>query len=193
MRLKGYNYSQPGYYYVTICTYERKCVFANIIDNNVHLNIAGQMIDHILQTLSEYYPDIIIDNYVVMPNHVHAIIIIKESVGAAPRGRPLINTCLKPNESSNQNNILGNGPAQGPAPTGLLSLSDIIYRFKSLTTKKYIDGVKNHQWSAFNKHLWQRSFHDHIIRNDRSLNAIREYIANNPLNWEQDIDRLINL
>ena len=127
-----------------------------------------------------------------MPNHIHAIIIIKQPVGAAPRGRPLINMGLKLNNISNQNNILGGGPAQGPAPTGL-SLSDIIYRFKSLTTKKYIDGVKNNQWSAFNKHLWQRSFHDHIIRNDRSLNAIREYIANNPVNWERDIDRLINL
>ncbi|MEA3328375.1 MAG: transposase, partial [Candidatus Omnitrophota bacterium] len=73
-------------------------------------------------------------------------------------------------------------------PTDKLSLSDIIHRFKTLTTKKYIDGVKNDNWEPFNKHLWQRSFHDHIIRNDKSLNDIREYIINNPATWIDDAD-----
>ena len=67
-----------------------------------------------------------------------------------------------------------------------LSLSDIIYRFKSLTTKRYIDGVKNNNWQPFNKHLWQRSFHDHVVRNDKSLNKIRKYIVKNPATWDQD-------
>ena len=91
-RLKEYDYSQPGYYYVTRCAYDRKCLFVEIIDNKMRLNNAGEMIVQILQTLPEYYPNISICNYIVMPNHVHAIIIIKEPVGAAPRGRPLINT-----------------------------------------------------------------------------------------------------
>ena len=71
-----------------------------------------------------------------MPNNIHIIIIIKQPVGEAPRGRPLINMGLKLNNISNKNRISDSGPAQGPAPTGL-SLSDIIYRFKSLTTKRH--------------------------------------------------------
>ncbi|MBU4304243.1 MAG: hypothetical protein KJ893_01240 [Candidatus Omnitrophica bacterium] len=104
-RLNNYDYSKPGYYYVTICAYDRERIFGNIIDNQIHLNNAGEMIDQVLRTLPEYYPNISIDDYIVMPNHIHAIIIIKEPVGAAPCGRPLINTCLKPDKSSTQNNL----------------------------------------------------------------------------------------
>ncbi len=184
-RLKDYNYAQPGYYYVTICTYDRKCLFGEIINNCVDLNNAGQMIDLILRTLPEHYPDILIDNYITMPNHMHAIIIIKEPVGAAPRGRPLINTGLQIDDISDENKLLDNGPAQGPAPTGL-SLSDIINRFKSLTTKRYIVGVKNNNWQSFDKHLWQRSFYDQVIQTDTSLKNIRKYIINNPATWAND-------
>ena len=159
-RLKEYDYTQPGYYYITVCTNDRKCLFGNILDNNMQLNNAGEMIDQILRTLPEHYSDISIENHIVMPNHIHAIIVIKEPVGAAPRGRPLINTGL--------------------------SLSDIIYCFKSLTIKRYIDGVKNNDWKPFDKHLWQRSFYDHIIQTDTSLQNIRRYIVNNPETWDND-------
>ncbi|MFH1061832.1 MAG: transposase [Candidatus Omnitrophota bacterium] len=189
-RLKEYNYSLPGYYFVTICTYNRECLFGNIIDNQINLNDSGKMIDERLQTLPEHYDDILIDNYIVMPNHIHAIIIIKEPVGAAPRGRP----GLQSNNILIENNIFSNGPAQGqsngqaqgPVPTGKLSLSDIIHRFKSLTTKRYIDGVKNNNWQPFDKHVWQRSFYDHIIRTDTTLKNIRAYIINNPATWDND-------
>jgi len=192
IRLRNYNYFDNGYYFVTICTYNKRCLFGDIIDGNIKLNDSGQLVDQILRKLPEYYHGISIDNYIVMPNHIHTIIIIKQSVGAAPRGRPLINTELKFNKISNKNRISDSGPAQGPAPTACLpvgkglSLSDIIYRFKSLTTKRYMDGVKNNNWQPFNKHLWQRSFHDHIIRVDESLNKIREYIRNNPATWDKD-------
>ncbi|MFQ5680636.1 MAG: transposase [Candidatus Omnitrophota bacterium] len=86
-----------------------------------------------------------------------------------------------------------NGQAQRPVPTKYkLSLPDIIHRFKTITTKKYIDGVKNNNWQPFNKHLWQRSFYDHIIRNDTSLHKIREYIINNPVNWDMDENNIKN-
>ena len=141
-RLKEYDYCMPGYYFVTICAYDRKYLFGEIIDDNMELNDSGQMVDKILRTLPECYHGISIDNYIVMPNHIHAIILIKQPVGAAPRGRPLINMGLKLNNVSNKNRMSDSGLAQGPAPTGL-SLSDLIYRFKSLTTKHYIDGAKN--------------------------------------------------
>ena len=120
-----------------------------------------------------------------MPNHIHSIIIIKQPVGAALRGRLSINMGLKLNNISNKNRISDGGPSQGPS-LAKLSLPDIVCRFKSLTTKCYIDGVKNNNWQPFNKHLWQRSYYDHIIRSDISLNKIRKYIVNNPATWDQD-------
>lgn len=67
-----------------------------------------------------------------------------------------------------------------------LSLPDVVHRFKTMTTKRYIDGVKNNGWKSFDKRLWQRNYYEHIIRNEEDLLKIREYIANNPLNWLRD-------
>ncbi|MFH0771728.1 MAG: hypothetical protein V1933_03825 [Candidatus Omnitrophota bacterium] len=81
VRLAEYDYSQSGYYYVTVCAYERRCVFGDIIDGCMHLNDAGQMVSRTVETLPKYYPDITIDNYIVMPNHIHMIIQITDTVG----------------------------------------------------------------------------------------------------------------
>lgn len=77
-----------------------------------------------------------------------------------------------------------NGQPQGVAPT--LSLPDIVHRCKTMTTKRYTDGVKNSGWKIFNKKLWQRNYYEHVVRNDEDLNDIREYIINNPTNWSAD-------
>ena len=73
-----------------------------------------------------------------------------------------------------------------------MSLSDVVHRFKSLTTRKYINGVRNSHWVPFRRTLWQRSFYDHIIRNDKDLTRVREYIQNNPINWALDKKNLDN-
>ncbi|MCP4653419.1 MAG: hypothetical protein GY858_08580 [Candidatus Omnitrophica bacterium] len=117
--------------------------------------------------------------YIITPNHVHGIINI---VG--------VDLCVDPDKnkiSNDDHKINHNGRTQGSAPT-ILSLSNIIQRLKTLTTKKYIDGIKNNNWSPFAKRLWQRDYHDHIIRNKTSLNKIREYITNNPINWQFDVE-----
>jgi uncharacterized protein (TIGR02757 family) len=80
----------------------------------------------------------------------------------------------------------GIGQPQGVAPTTILSLSDVIHRFKTLTTKQYIDGVRQHGWKPFQGKLWQRNYYEHIIRDEKEMAKIREYIINNPLNWETD-------
>ncbi len=67
-----------------------------------------------------------------------------------------------------------------------MSLGDVVQRFKSLTTKRYIDGVKQHDWPPFNGKLWQRNYYEHIIRDEPDLNRIRQYIIQNPLNWQND-------
>ena len=76
------------------------------------------------------------------------------------------------------------GQPQGVAPT--LSLPDVVHRLKTLTTKRYSDGVKQHDWPPFPGKLWQRNYYEHIIRNENELNRIREYVVNNPLQWELD-------
>jgi len=105
--------------------------------------------------ISEFYPDIIIDKFIVMPNHLHAILLIQHT-----------------------------GTARGPFPA--MALSDYVHRFKTLTTKLYIDGVKNGDYSPFDKKVWQKSYHDHIICNDAEYQKIREYIETNPLKWQDD-------
>jgi REP element-mobilizing transposase RayT len=170
-RLKEYNYSQPGFYYVTICTDSRKCIFGDIIDGEMHLNNAGEMVAEILRTLPEYYPDITIDNYIVMPNHVHIIIQI---VGAgSSRPNNAINN--KNHDFDNGNDIINGRDNRAP------TLGQIIAYFKYNSTKQ-INKFNN---NGFNP-IWQRNYHDHIIRKDKALHQIREYIINNPAAWDKD-------
>ena len=170
-RKHGYDYSQSGYYAVTICTQNRSCLFGVIDTGDILLNDAGRLIDTIWREIPDHYSGIELDVMQIMPNHLHGIIVVRD-VGTAPRGRP--------------NPGIENGQARGPVPTGYLSLSDVIERFKSLTTKRYISGVHSHGWKSFSGKLWQRSFHDRIIRNETELNKIRTYIHNNPSAWASD-------
>ncbi len=122
IRLPAYDYAQSNHYYVTICTHLKEELFGKIADNNVILNESGKMVEQTLFESSEFYPGISIDQFVVMPNHVHAIIIIFNET----------NTLLDSNSVQEVSHKY--------------SLSDIIHNIKSLTTKRYIDGVKNCNW-----------------------------------------------
>ncbi|HDZ62075.1 MAG TPA: hypothetical protein ENH40_02885 [Nitrospirae bacterium] len=99
-----------------------------------------------------------------------------------------IPTLSVPTLSMNCNKQMGNrqqmGNHGGGAPT--MSLSDVMHRFKTLTTKRYTDGVKNNDWPRFNKKLWQRNYYEHIIRDENSYYQISEYIQTNPLKWQDD-------
>lgn len=167
IRLKGYDYSQSGAYFITITTQDRECLFGNIIQGEMILSVQGQMIEKVWSEMSIHYPGIETDRFVVMPNHIHGIIIL--NVGVSP--------CARPNNREEEQ-------IQEPIPT--MSLPDVIQRFKSLTTARYREGVLLHQWEPFKGRLWQRNYYEHVIRDEESLNKIREYILNNPLNWEMD-------
>ncbi len=182
IRLQGYDYSSPGAYFITICTQNHECLFGEISNRKMILNAAGQMITTILQQIPDHYPGNDIDEFVVMPNHIHTIIF----VGAGPRACPFkIITCLPENGQPTENRQPRGriGQPQGVAPTGL-PLPDIVSRIKTMTTKQYSDGVKQSGWQPFNGKLWQRNYYEHIIRNESELYQIREYIDNNPANWE---------
>ena len=160
IRLKNYDYSQAGLYFITICTEHRHCLFGTIQNGDMVLNDAGNMIVKQWHELPNRFPSVLLHEYVVMPNHFHGII---ESVGAIPCGCP-------------------DRPGTSPAPT----VGDVIGAFKSLSTNEYIKNVKQNNWQPFAGKLWQRNYYEHIIRNEESYLTIAEYIQNNPLKWQED-------
>jgi putative transposase len=164
IRLKRYDYAQEGAYFITITTQSRACLLGDIIDSVPRLNDAGRMIQSLWVDLPTFYSGVETDTFIVMPNHIHGILLL---VRAGPRACP--------------NNA---GQPQGVAPT--MSLPDLIRPFKTLTTKRYVDGVKQAGWMPFRGRLWQRNYYEHIIRDEKSLLRIREYIATNPARWSID-------
>ena len=136
-RLKEWDYSTNGMYFITACVQRRLCLFGSVIDGCMILNSAGEMVENIWQEIPQHYSGIDIDEYVIMPNHFYGIIVIDhDDVGAPPRGRPLVeSTGIEPPSET--------GQAQGPAPTKKrLSLGDAVGRFETLTMNRYIQGVK---------------------------------------------------
>jgi len=176
IRLKEYDYSDFGYYHVTICTQDRELYFEN---NNVK-----QMIENIWTKLPTKF-NVDLDECVVMPNHLHGVIVINdnENVGADPCVCP-DNGIIK-NQGAHINHNQGahtGAPLQGQKPT----LGKIIQWFKTMTTNYYIQNVKTNHWPWFAGRLWQRNYYERIIHNNRELNRIRQYIINNLANWATD-------
>ena len=170
--MKGYDYTSAGAYFVTICTQERACLFGDVADGQVRLNDAGKMVERVWSELTGHYPGVELDEFIVMPNHMHGIIVL---VGAGPRACPDQMGLHTPT-----------GQPRGVAPT--MSLPDVVHRFKTLTTKLYADGVHQSHWPPFAGRLWQRNYHEHIIRDEADLARIRRYITDNPARWTEDPD-----
>lgn len=168
IRLKEYDYSQAGYYFVTICTHNREHLFGEIADGVIELNQYGRIVKEELLRSEEIRQNIKIDYFVIMPNHIHFILIIEE-------------------QYLNYNDVVGvhcNEPLQNTEKFGKStknSLPTIIKLLKSTITKQ-INEIRN---SPSNP-VWQRNYYEHIIRNEKELYEIRKYIENNPLNWNED-------
>ncbi|NOY58779.1 MAG: transposase [Calditrichaeota bacterium] len=185
IRLKGYDYSQPGLYFITICTQNLEHFFGEIRNGIMGLNDAGIMVHNEWISIPERFPNVKLHEFVVMPNHFHSIMEI--TVGATLVVAPRV---AAPNDAQINENARGQpGQPQGVAPTGKnkpKTVGDIVGAFQSIVTVKYIDGVKNNHWRRFNGKLWQRNYWEHIIRNENEYIRISEYIKNNPLNWKDD-------
>ncbi len=180
----GYDYAQSGAYFVTVVTHGRECLFGEIADGETRLNEAGRMVQTVWEELSIHYPGVETDAFVVMPNHIHGVVVL---VGAGPRACPDVGLGVATGPRACPDAGPGNterGQPQGVAPT--LSLPDIMHRFKTLTTKRYADAVKQSGWPPFPGRLWQRNYYEHVIRDEESLNRIRQYIHDNPARWEFD-------
>lgn len=164
IRLKGYDYAQPGAYFVTLCTYQRQCWFGDIRKGRMCLNHIGCIVAQEWIRSSQIRQEIQLDEWVIMPNHLHGIVLITDTVGAHGRA-PL------------------HAPASNPAPLHRQphSLSSFVAGFKSAATKR-INIIRQ----APGIPIWQRNYHESIVRDEESLHSIRQYIANNPQYWTDD-------
>jgi putative transposase len=159
IRLEEYDYSLEGLYFITICIHQYKSLLGDIQDDIITLNAAGKMIETEWLAIQNRFPTFQLHEYVVMPNHFHAIIQIV---------KPSTNSLQNSNTEKTKN------------------LGDVIAAFKSITTVNYIHGVKNLGWSHFDSRFWQLNYWEHIIRKQESYQQIAEYINTNPAKWNKD-------
>jgi REP element-mobilizing transposase RayT len=163
IRLRNYDYSQPGAYFVTLCIHDRtQQLFGEIVDGEIRLNECGKIIRDEWVRSFQIRHELKIDEYVIMPNHFHGIIVIHDVPVGAYRHTPL--QIQEPEFRSPSKNI-----------------GSIVRGFKSAVTKR-INELRN----TPGKPVWQRNYYEHIVRNEKSLFAIRRYITDNPLNWASD-------
>lgn len=166
IRLRGYDYTQPGAYFVTICAHQREPLFGEVVDGEMRLNEFGEIVREEWFRTAEIRPNVELfdDEFVVMPNHIHGIIwIVDDTVGATRRVAPTTRRVA---------------PTRGPVPG---SIGAIIGQFKSIVTK-HINALRGTPGTP----IWQRNYWEHIIRNEHALNAIRQYICDNPARWSLD-------
>ena len=168
IRLAGYDYSQSGAYFITLCMQNRECRFGEIINGSVRLNDAGNIACQCWKDIPAHFPCVVCDVFVIMPNHVHGILFIEDSVGA---------------DDVRAKNISPLPPLSLPLPPlphgTSKTIGSIVRGFKIGVTKwmRQSTPVQN---------IWQRNYYEHIIRNDEELNRIRQYILENPARWEID-------
>jgi len=163
IRLKDHDYTQDGAYFITICTHRRAILFGEVIDDAMMLNTLGCIVMEEWEHTATLRPHIELDAFVVMPNHVHGIIVINWGIVGARRAVPL------PAKTEQFGKPVSN------------SLPTIVRAFKSAATQRI-----NHVRQTPGMAVWQRNYYEHIIRNETSLNAIREYIVYNPARWTDD-------
>ena len=170
IRLRGRDYTRGGAYFVTMCTYERACLFGAVIDGEMHLNEYGEIVLQEWFRTAELRPHVRLDEaeFVVMPNHVHGIIWIIDAEG-------------RQNEAEG-----GVTSDESPSPGAKRgSIGAIIARFKGASAKRI-----NLRRGTPGASVWQRGYYDHVIRNKATLHQIRRYIITNPLRWSHDRENL---
>ncbi len=185
IRLKGYDYSQEGCFFITIVTKDRLPLFGEVVDGEMVLNELGEIVCEEWVKSAEIRNEIQIDEFVVMPNHFHAIVYIYNNPGSGDRESVrMTSQDLIPVGAYGHISRTGDRPVaptkNGPRPH---SLGALIAGFKSAVTTR-INQIRN----APGNPVWQRNYYDHVIGTDREYERIAEYIANNPQNWMLDIE-----
>jgi len=164
LRLKDYDYSQEGAYFVTICTHGKVPSLGNVVDGETRLTGTGMIAAGCWEEIPKHFPNVALDAFVVMPNHIHGILMIRRDtacrVSTVERfGKPVAN-----------------------------SLPTIIRSYKSAVTKQ-VNELRRSPGSP----VWQRNYYEHVIRDEKDLNEVREYVTNNALKWDLDSENPANL
>jgi len=165
IRLKGYDYTRAGAYFITVVTRDRVCLFGEVVDGEMRLNPFGEIVAESWRWLATQYDYVELDAWVVMPNHLHGIIVITDGRGGLQTAPTAMQTA----------------PAMKRKPIGRL-----IGAFKTVSTKR----INEHRGTP-NAPVWQRNYYERIIRGEESLNRIRQYIADNPLRWHLDRENVL--
>jgi putative transposase len=178
--------AQPGAYFVTACTWERASLFGHVVNGKIHLNGAGDIAERCWGDIPSHFPHAALDAFVIMPNHIHGVIVITESrrgEASAVQIRAL-NMPSKSDASPLQQRPHGTQPRSLPA---------IVQNFRSVSARKINaacgmrgvthQGVMNHAPTGFG---WQRGYYEHIVRNEQELITTREYVVANPARWDDD-------
>jgi len=176
-RLRGYDYAQPGAYFFTICTRERKCLFGEIVDGEMVLNERGEIVAACWHDLPNHYPHVRLDAFVIMPNHVHGIIVLLDDDTIAGADLDVVGAGVGARHASPlpfDVTPTPRGPKRG-------SVGAIVGSFKSAVTRRI-----NMMRGTPGMTIWQRNYYEHIIRDKDDLYDIRRYIAENPLKWDLD-------
>lgn len=177
IRLKGYDYSQAGLYFITICIHNRECLFGEIENGIMIMNDMGKIADQCWAEIPRHFPNAVLHEYIIMPNHIHGIIELVGAKNFSPENKisPENEHPSKNNSSENNIGAKNISPLRSPSKT----IGSIVRGFKIGVTK----------WVRQNTNfetIWQRNYYEHIIRNEQSYNNISDYIINNPARWNDD-------
>ncbi len=217
-RWKGFDYSSENAYFITICVDKKLCLLGEVVDNKIHLNEYGRIVEQCWNDLPNHYPNCILDSFTIMPNHIHGIIVIDNFVfkpaNAAPVGNGLkpfptrkhglsemiralktfssrrINEKKSSPDNISTPDIVGNGFKRFPTNTPANNIVGNGFKPFLVNTPpndNVGNGFKPFPTNNPERFKWQKSFHDHIIRDFKALENIRNYIYTNPANWEKDV------
>jgi REP element-mobilizing transposase RayT len=181
IRLPGYDYTSPGAYFVTICLQRGECLLGQVVDGEMHLNEWEQVASHYWKRIPHHFHHVQLDAWVVMPNHLHGIIVISGRGGASLASASSTGNLTTGETGLSAPVAAGDTPPlrQPGLPPG--SLGAIVGNYKSVSTRRI-----NHLRDIPGIRFWQRNYGEHIIRDERSRNRIREYIETNPARWPED-------
>jgi putative transposase len=185
IRLEGYDYSQAGAYFVTMVTWQRESLFGKVVNEEMILNKVGKVVEWEWLELPKRLSYVELGAHMVMPNHFHGILFIRETVGATRQGQTMSLSGKEPSQTFTPKGMDGSPLPHGPKPA---SLGAIIAQFKSRVTKRIW------KFPEFkNTPIWQRNYYEHIIRDEKDMQNKTDYIEANPLLWGEDDENPVNM
>ncbi|MCU0722645.1 MAG: transposase [Planctomycetes bacterium] len=183
IRLHGYDYRVPGPYFITMCAHDRSCLFGGSVDGAIALNDSGRIVDECWRDLPRHYANVVLDEYCIMPNHVHAIIVLMDEPISAPVAwtdrRPVPDEM--PVGAGLRAGMCRGGSETRPYSPTRHGLSEIVRAWKSFSARRI-----NARRGTPGRPVWQRNYFERIVRDEREMADVRHYVRTNPERWTSD-------